>query len=500
MPAAGRTIAVIDVGSNSVRLLVARGLSASAFEVIDEERFDAKLGAGQADGALTPESIERGLQAMAIMTAVARSHRPDRIVAVGTEALRRAPNAGEFLAEVERRYGIAVQVLTGREEGFSAFLGVVNSTLLEDGYLLDIGGGSLELMRVQSRALVEAQSVPLGAIYATERYLKSDPPAGRELRALRKAVARELSVEAGRGALWGTGGAMRNLARIARIRSGYPLRRLHGFALSRSEVRTLARLLTRAGTDERRRIPGVGANRVETLHAAATVINEVMELSGAESLTVSGQGLREGLVWRELRGESPLITDVRAASVAGFARANGVDLRLAERVAAVSAAIFDALQQVHELGRPERELLCVAARLSGVGMHIDYYQRDRHAEYLVHSGDLHGFDHREVVLLAALVRHALSGAPDLSPYRALVRPTDTRTATLLAAQLGLARAIYRRNPSPVRDAGARHKDGLHLQLRGDDDLEPELFEIERQRKRFEAALNVSLVVERQPGE
>jgi len=492
-----RSIAIIDVGSNSVRLLVARALSPVAFEVVDEERFDARLGEGQDSGDLTPAGMERGLRALRIMAEVARANSPSSITVVGTEALRRAPNAQEFVDLAYEQTGLRVRILSGYEEAFCGFLGVVNSTTFREGHLLDIGGGSLELMRVASRGLAQVRSAPLGAIYARERYLRSDPATPREVRALRKAVRQHISIEQQHPVLYGSGGAVRNLARIVRLKQGYPLRRLHGFELSRREVRRLAGQLTRVSSDERRKIPGVGSNRADILHAAALVIDEVMELTGALSLTVAGQGLREGLVWQELRDEGALLPDVRSASVSGLARANGVDELSAEPVVQAAGVLFQATSALHGLGDAELDILLHASRLAGIGMHIDYYNRDRHAEYLVHSGDLHGFSHREIVLLAALVRWSASGTPDLFPYRAIVESDDARKAAVLAAILGTARAVRRRFPSPVLNFEPSVKHGiLRLKLGGHASLDAEEYELERQVRRLESVLRVPVEVVR----
>ena len=489
-----RTIAVVDVGSNSVRLLVARELSKAAFEVIDEERYDARLGEGQAGGDLTPEAIERGLTALRIVTQVARSHGPSSITVVGTEALRRAPNAAMFIARARDETGFSIRVLSGREEAYGGFLGVVNSTGLREGHLLDIGGGSLELMRVTERGLADVQSAPLGAIYARDRYLEKDPPAQREVRALRKAVRQQISVAEKSPILFGTGGAMRNLARLVRIRRRYPLRRIHGFVIERREVARLTNTLIRATPEQRRQMAGLSSNRGDILPAAAVVIDEVMDLTGAATLTVSGQGLREGLVWQELRGENPVIADVRAASIAGLARANGVDEFAAEPVVNAAAALFEATESVHGYGPAELELLLSAARLAGIGMHVDYYNRDRHAEYLVHSGDLRGFDHREILLLAALVRWSNSGTPEFSLYRTIVQADDARRALMLASLLGIARAIRRRVPSPVLGVETKLRgEALQLTLRAHSPLDAEIYEIERQQKRFESAFKTTLI-------
>jgi exopolyphosphatase / guanosine-5'-triphosphate,3'-diphosphate pyrophosphatase len=487
--------AVIDVGSKSVRLLVARRLSASAFEVVDEERFDSRLGEGQADGYLTEAASERGLRALRIMVQIARSYGPDRIVAVGTEALRRAANASDFIERAFQQTGVRVRILEAGEEAFASFVGVVNATDLRSACLVDIGGGSLEVMRVEDRRLVQVSSVPLGAIYATELFLQSDPPTNKEVRALRKAVRHAVGDNLRSDIVYGTGGAIRNIGRMARVRRGYPVRRLHGFPVERRETRRLARALCSAGAPERRKLPGLNLDRVATLPAAAVVIDEVMDIVGASSLQVSGQGMREGLLWQELRGEAAVLPDVRTSSVAGLAAANGVDIVNAEPEVSVAARMFHATRPIHGYGPAELDLLLHAARLAEIGMHVDYYNRDRHAEYLVHSGDLHGFSHREIVLLASIVRWSMSGSADLKSYAAIMESGDDRRVSVLAALLGTARAVWRRTPSPVRDIEARLLgDALSLALVGGGPLDAELHALERHTRRIENALKVKVIL------
>ncbi len=491
----GRVIAVIDVGSNSVRLLVARQLTDSAFEVIDEEKLEARLGEGHASGQLTPAGIERGLRALRIMAQVADSHSPSTIAVVGTEALRSAENSQEFIARARFECGLTVRVLSPAEEAFASFLGTINSTGLRDGYVVDVGGGSLEVIRVEGRGLAESRSVPLGAIYATERHFRGDPPSPRDVRALRKAVRASISIGAGPAVLYGVGGAARNLARIVRLQRSYPLRRLHGFTITRRELSRLTRALTTRSADERRRIPGLASSRLDILPAAAVVIDEVLEMVGAPELHISGQGLREGIVWQELRGDRPVLGDVRGASIAGLARANGIDELHAEPVVSAAAALFEAAAPRHQLGPEWLDLLLAGARLAGVGLHVDYYNRDRHAEYLVHSGDLHGFSHREVVLLGALVRAGHGGSAELTPYRSLVLPTDAAAVTALGAMLGAARAVRRRTPSPVLRFEPRLEGAmLHLHLAGKGGLDAEIYDLEREAKRLETALKVRVVI------
>ena len=492
----GRVIAVIDVGSNSVRLLVARALTPTAFEVIDEEKFAARLGERSGGLPFSDETMDRGLRALRLTQQVAASYGASPIVAVGTEALRRAPNAEEFLHRVAAETGITIRIISAQEEAYASFLGVVNSLAIDSGHILDVGGGSAELIDVQRRSFAGGQSAPLGALYACDRFLSSDPPSKKEVRALRKAVRQEFSIASDGAQLIGVGGAVRNLARVVRIRSKYALRRLHGLEIGRAEVHRLAMSLSAVSGSDRRKVAGVSSSRADILHAAAIVVDEVMDMCGASTLTVAGQGLREGLVWQELRPEAPVLPDVRAASIAGLARANAVDDMAAEPVASVAAALFDVLRQEHGLEQQDEDLLLTAARLAGVGLHVDYYSRDRHAEYLVQSGDLHGFTHREIVLLGALVRCADTGSPDLSPFSKLLQSGDPRRVTLLASILGVARAVRRRVPSPVLGVHfERQRSALVVHLAGRGPLDAERVALERQQRRFDSAFGLDLTVD-----
>jgi exopolyphosphatase/guanosine-5'-triphosphate,3'-diphosphate pyrophosphatase len=276
---------------------------------------------------------------------------------------------------------------------------------------------------------------------------------------------------------------------MARMRTNYPLRRLHGYALQRTILKRLLKDLLAVNAADRRRLPGMNTARAGTLPAVAIVVDEVLALLNLPQVRVSGQGLREGLVWQLMRGASPLLPDVRAASIAGLALANGVDVALSEADVRFAGELFEATSSLHGLGHREMELLVSATRLSEIGMHVDYYSRARHAEYLVHSGDLHGFSHRETVLLAAIVRYSLGGSPDLRAYETILDPGDTRLTTLLAAMLGVTRAVARRAGAPPLLTGVALQDGvLDLSVEAQAPIDAELYALERPARRLESAL------------
>jgi exopolyphosphatase/guanosine-5'-triphosphate,3'-diphosphate pyrophosphatase len=239
----------------------------------------------------------------------------------------------------------------------------------------------------------------------------------------------------------------------------------------------------------------MNAARAGTLPAVAVVVDEVLSLLGLTQLRVSGQGLREGMVWQLMRGSTPVLPDVRAASIAGLALANGVDVALSESDVRFAGELFEVTAPIHGWGHPEMGLLISATRLSEIGMHIDYYSRDRHAEYLVHSGDLHGFSHRETVLLAAVVRYSSGGTPDLSPYQVIMEDGDARLTATLAAMLGVTRAVARRPATPALVTDASLVEGtLEISVESQGAIDAELYALERPARRLESALGIPVRV------
>jgi exopolyphosphatase/guanosine-5'-triphosphate,3'-diphosphate pyrophosphatase len=494
-----RTVAVIDVGSNSIRLLVVRELTGSAFEVLDEEGFDARLGQGQVDGLIAPAAFERGVGAMRVMSQLARSHQPDVIATVGTEALRRATNTRDFVEAVRDGAGLEVRILSAEEEAYASFVGVANSTAIVDGGIVDLGGGSLEFMTVANRSLSTSRSVPLGAIYACQRFFQNDPPTQAEVQQLRDAVRDELGEQPPLPVLHGVGGSIRNMARIIRRGRRYPLRRMHGTPLQRGEIESLCDSLVSTDTEGRSKLPGVSTSRAEFLHAAAIVVSETMNAVSADTLIVSGQGLREGIAWQVLREQEPVVDDVRRASVDGLLIANGFDPASPSGSVDIAGRLFAVTATVHGLRPADLDLLVSAARLADLGGRIEYYDRDRHAEYLVHSADLYGFSHREIVILGALVRHADDGTPDLTQNGGLLQRGDWRRTAILAAILGVGRAVGRRSPSPVVKADLGGDPArLNLTIVADWGVDAEMLAVERQRARFESTLGIRLSAEASP--
>lgn len=451
-----RPFAVIDLGSNSGRMIVFRLREGEHLDVVEDARAPLRLARPLRDAdALGPEAIERTMEALHDFKAVATGAGADRIIAVATSAVRDATD-GPQLVERARRLGIELHVIDGTVEARLGFLGAVHDLPVSNGLTMDIGGGSVEISHFVDRHLERSWSLPFGSLRVSDRFLESDPPTPREIAKLRKAVAEALE-EAGvvtlqtRDDLVGIGGTVRNLAKIDLRRVDYPLPLLHGYEVSERRLQAIADDLAERSMKRRAQIPGLNPDRADTIVGGALVVQAVMQHVGARRLLVSSRGLREGLALDAHGGDLPPPAWVRSISVATLAaRFATWDASTAERRAGLALRLHEALDPPAPLRI--REMLEHAATLLDVGRAIDYYDRFGHAAMIVTASDLAGFSHGDLGALTAILRQADDDGR-LGPYATLVdeseRPAILRAATALALADELNRRIPPDAPAPV---------------------------------------------------
>ena len=301
-------LAVLDLGSNAVRLILANVRPGVDFRVLRQERVQTRL-AGHRRGLLPRDAVKRTLRAVSRFLAEVREDSAPRVVAVATAAIRDAPNADRLLGALRRDEGVTVRVLSGPEEARLGASAVLWRRPLERGAIVDLGGGSLQVTRVRDGRIARVASVPLGAVRTTMRFLRHDPPRARELQALRRETRKRLlgvlpRAHAG-DTLIGLGGSLRALGRIfvrAIDKNGASLDWLE---LRRDDVAALRALLEPLTVRQRRRVRGLRAERADVIVAGAVVIEELMRLGGYEVLTICDEGVRHGLLLREtFRGAS----------------------------------------------------------------------------------------------------------------------------------------------------------------------------------------------------
>ena len=503
-----RKVAVIDLGSNSFRLVVFSyaepDIAGHAWWRRTDEIHEAvRIGAGlDAEGALAPEPIERALETLELYAHFCRATGVEDIRPVATSAIRDASNQGEFLHAARERTGLEVRVLTREEEAHYGYLAAVNSTTLADGVALDLGGGSMQLIRVDSRLATDARSWPLGAVRMTERFLPGERAKGKQLKALRAHVEEELAeatwLERG-GRLVGVGGTVRNLASAAEIAAELPSYGVQGFAVTREALDALVDRLAELPADERSSVPGIKAARADLILAGAIVVQTVMEVGGFDAMEVTEAGLREGVFYATLLEgmDLPLVEDVRRASVLNLASAYRADFAHVEHVARLALDLWDALGQagLHACDPIERDLLWSAAMLHDIGTAVDYDDHHKHSRYLILSAGLPGFSPREIGLIGQLARYHRKGSPGLG--RVLRARARRRRGAVerCAAILRLAEQLERPRDQTVEGLEVEVEDErVALRLEHSEDVTVARWAAERERDLFKKALGRELEI------
>lgn len=503
-------VAIIDMGSNSFRLIVVEYVSHLSFKLVDEVRESVRISEGMAElDVLRPAAMDRAARAAQIYASFCRAGGITDIVAVGTSAIRDARNQARFLARIERESGIPVRVLSGPEEAHYGYLAAVNSTTLDFGFVVDLGGGSLQITRVEDRRAVEAISFPLGAVRLTEGFLHSDPAAAKEMRALADHLEEKFyalkwfKYEPGMRMV-GEGGTLRLVARLAQVRDKYPLDLLHGYLVQYRQVEEVRDMLAPLTVAARKRIGGMKSDRADISLGGAIAVETLMRVAGFDEMEICSQGLREGIFYERFfagvgRGrvdELPLIENVRLASVLNLAHLYRFQEQHAEHVAHLTLSMFDQLPRDCNLCSPQdRDVLWAASMLHDIGVTVDYHDHHKHGSYLILNAGLPGYTHRETAMIALLTRYHRKGKPTLDELAPLFGDGDEQRLLQMCALLRLAEQIDRPRDSAVRDVnivvqGDRAR--MELVCRGDEQVS--LWAVEHHRDIFEDAFGYTLEI------
>ncbi|MEJ2288542.1 MAG: Ppx/GppA phosphatase family protein [Deinococcales bacterium] len=479
-----RSLGIIDLGSNTARLVVLVYRAGYRYRRLDELREVVRLSEGMgASRILRAEPFERGLEALRTFRSYCDAVGIEDIKATATSAVRAAVNGEAFVEAARQRAGIELEVLTGRQEAEYGALAIANSLDVQDAAVFDLGGGSMQLSVLQDRP-----------------FLTSDPPRGRELKALRKhvreALAPRLAQMPGRLPVVGMGGTLRNLANIVQSRSGYRPDLLHGYRLGRQALEELVAELAASTVEERRGIKGLNGDRADIIVAGGAVIAETLAALEADDVLISGQGLREGLFYPYLfPDDAHLAPDVREFSALNLMREYYDNPAHNEHVRRLSLQLFDQLATLHGLGAQERSLLSAAALVHDIGMAVDYYAHHKHGMYLVMGRAMPGFSHREQILIALLVRYHRRGSPADQGYGAVLEPGDVGRLGKMAGMLRLAEYLERSKAQRVRAVRCHLGNGyLQVEALSDGDAEIEVREAAARSDLMASSLGVTVEI------
>jgi exopolyphosphatase / guanosine-5'-triphosphate,3'-diphosphate pyrophosphatase len=472
-------IAAIDIGTNSIHMIVVQVRPDLSFEVIDREKEMVRLGAGGLDGrALTPEAMHAALQVLSKFRRLAESHKVDELIAVATSATREAENGGEFLKAITQQTGIRPQVISGTEEARLIHLAAVYGVSVPGNVAvaIDIGGGSVEVTRGVGPVIEFGRSFKLGVIRLTERFVKTDPLEPRDERKLVRHIDSEIGkylnqiAQAGFERVIGTSGTIMSLGAVASAAEGLaPGAPLRNRRFTAKQIRRVRKDLVALDLEKRLRVPGLEPRRADLAVAGAILVDEILRRLGADEITLCDMSLREGLVLdyiarhRTQIAQADRYPDVRRRSVFELAERCHYWPEHSQHVARLAVGLFDQTRAIHGLTDREREWLEYAAILHDIGVHISYEGHHKHSYYLVKNGDLRGFEPDEIEAIALVARYHRQGTPKRKHdgFTDLRRRTR-RTVRTLAAILRLAESLDRSHAQTIG--------GFELHDRGDDDL------------------------------
>jgi exopolyphosphatase / guanosine-5'-triphosphate,3'-diphosphate pyrophosphatase len=455
-------VAVIDMGSNSWRLVVF-GYEPDTpwWSLVDEIREAVRIGAGMGEQSgngrvLRPDRVELALHTAAVFSAFCRATGVDKVEALATSAIRDADNGEELLDEIERTTGLHARVISGEEEARYGWLAIANSTTIEDGFGLDIGGGSIQTLKIDGRRLTDSRSLRLGAVRVSERFLPDEKATSKQMRALRahaSAKLEELGWWSGGARLVGIGGTIRNLAAAAMKRLDIPDIDVQGFRLTRDALDEVIEELASRPASKRGEVKGIKYDRADVILGGAIVLATALDEGGFDAIEVTEAGLREGAFFERLLGEDGLFEDVRSESVHNLAHRFGHDGEHERHVWELSSSMFDGLAAagLHDYGRGERELLWAASLLHDIGVAVNYDDHHRHSYYLTLNAGLPGFTPRELVLIGLIARYHRKGEPDVSELGDLAEPGDAERLALLCGVIRLAEQFERSRDRAIDD-------------------------------------------------
>ena len=507
--AASKNIAAIDVGSNSIKLLVARRDAADPGHWAEILREKEMVRLGQetlVSGSLSEEAMADGIDCLVRYVALARAAGASAITAVATCAVREAANGDDFVKRVRRETGVRLNVISGEEEA-RLITRAVRSELppsCDPLLVLDIGGGSTEVVIAKGDRILLAESLDLGAVRLTELFVSSEPLSSKDERLLRRAIRSRLARlrkrvrKAKIKTAAGTSGTILAVAAIAGELGGRSPAGTGHRALARKDATRIAGLLAKATVRQKLRIPGLEADRRDIAVAGAILLEELLRAFDVETLLVSERSLRDALVLETPapapRGR-PLERNIRRDSVTRLARRSGLPGVHAGRVKDLALSLFDQTHSLHQLTALEREWLEYAAALHDIGLSVAYARHQHHSHYLILHGDLKGFTQDEVELIALVARYhrkAVPGDPH-EPFRNL-DPWKKPVVEKLAAILRVADALDRTHRGLVKKVRVTLRGKkLHVALSARSPLDLELWALKKKARLFETTFGVKVV-------
>ena len=448
-------IGIIDLGSNSARLVIVEMLGDGHFMVVDQMKETLRLGKDmERDGFLKPQRIAETLKTIKMFRRLCDAYGIEKIIAVATAAVRRAKNQRSFLDEVATTCGIKLRVLTAEEEAAYVYRGVINTMDIPRGLIFEIGGGSTKIVYYNRRNLLNYATLPFGSVTLTELF-SGDGLAPEE----QTAKIEEFFTEQLKRIDWletvdpdtqfiGVGGSVRSLCKVCKKKSKSPLLTVHNYRISAEEFNDVYDMIKVLDLDKTKRIKGISNGRADVFPSALAAISSFMKYMNFDNMAVSGCGLREGIMFNyamPITIDKP-ITDVLSYSLQTIVKFYGCNQNHAEHVVNLSVQLFKQLRVLHKFPRQYLKVLKVVAMLHDTGLNVKYYGFEKHTAYIIQNASIYGLSLREIIMasmVASVYKNDDFSMNDLVKYKAYIGEDDVDVIRKLGIMLRIAESLDR---------------------------------------------------------
>ena len=461
-----KKIGIIDIGSNSVRLVIAQIHNDNSFRIVTELKEIVRLAQGlEKELKLQPDRMEKAIHTLKVYKDACHTAGTTEIIAVATEAVRKATNKEEFLKRVVEEVGIEIRILSGQEEAYYDYFAVVNSMDLRNGLIMDIGGSSTELIWIKDRKRIESISLPFGAINLTHQFGLSNRIEEEKEKHLKQFLLDFYKqvpwLEKLKGQpLIGIGGTIRNIGKIDRKGKNYPLDITHNYQIKNTDLFEIYESARSKTLSQRKKIKGLSDDRADIFVGATAAVSMLAEYCEIQDIFISGHGVREGLIYSYLRPEESMVENILDFSINNLLLNHDVNTFNSSHVYYLLQSLYEQLKPIHTINEDMSKILKTSSMLHSLGISIRYYDYHKHSFYMILNSEINGLTHRELLMSACVVashRKNLSKV-DAVHYKVLLSNEDMENIQNLGLLLRIATCLNARMNGNVEKIHCSFKD------------------------------------------
>lgn len=442
-------LGIIDIGSNSVRLVIAEIQQNGGYKIINDMKKSLRLGQDvELYGFISEEKIKGTIEALKSFKELCDYMKVEDIITVATEAIRKASNKDVILDRISKEIKISIKVLKGEEEAYLDGKAVLSSFYVRKSLVIDIGGASTELTLLEDNKISEFTCVPFGSINLTHRYGLEDIIVPNKEIELSHFLCEEFSKipwlqNTAIENIIAIGGSARNLGRIDRKKMRYPLDISSGYTFSNIDLTQMYNMLKSKNLKQRHKVDGISHDRADIIVASTAILKTLTEISGVKNITVSGKGLREGILCEYIEANICPIGDILNFSLNSILDDHNMDKNHAYNVYGLTKVLFEALKPLHGLNDDFNRVLKTASILHDAGISIRYYDHHKHSFYIILNSPINGLSHKELIMSAYIAAYHRNNSFEINilPFTGIINRMDLENIEKLSILLRISESL-----------------------------------------------------------